>query len=149
LGSQLKEALDELFSCPNDHIYLTKRVTPIDNYNVQSRHPHGRGSPRRTKKLPHKCRSDNVLIRQQLLPIPVIMNRYAPLANLQEVTEASLNLNKISKVFPTRNLKKGCAKSKRKKIVIIGDSHARGIAAETGSGLGKDFERTGTGIPGA
>jgi hypothetical protein len=77
------------------------------------------------------------------------MNRYAPLANLQEVTEVSLNLNKTSNVAPTRNLKKSCAKSKRKKIVIKGDSHARGIVAEIVSSLRKDFEVTSTVIPGA
>ena len=38
---------------------------------------------------------------------------------------------------------------KRKKIVIIGDSHARSMVTETGSSLGKDFEVTGTVIPGA
>jgi hypothetical protein len=30
----------------------------------------------------------------------------------------------------------------KRKIVIIGDSHARGYAAEIPSGIGKDFEVT-------
>jgi len=36
-----------------------------------------------------------------------------------------------------------------KRIVIRSDSHARGYVAEISSGLGKDFEVTGTVMPGA
>jgi hypothetical protein len=35
----------------------------------------------------------------------------------------------------------------RKKIVSIGNSHAKGYVAEISSGLGKDFEVTGTVMP--
>jgi len=63
--------------------------------------------------------------------------------------EASPNLNTTSKVTLTRNIKKSLPKTKKKKIVIIGDSHARGYAAEISREMGNDFEVTGTVIPGA
>jgi len=48
-----------------------------------------------------------------------------------------------------RNKKKCPPNTRKRKIVIIGDSHARGYAVEISSGLGKDFEVTGTVMPGA
>jgi hypothetical protein len=86
---------------------------------------------------------------QQLQPIPVATNSYALLDNIQEASELSHHHNKTSEVASTRNLKKFFPKSMKNKIVIIGDSHARGYAAELSSTLGNDFEVTGTVIPGA
>jgi len=48
-----------------------------------------------------------------------------------------------------RNKKKCPPNTRKRKIVIIGDSHARGYAAEISNGLGKDFDVTGTVMPGA
>jgi hypothetical protein len=97
---------------------------------------------------------------QQLEPIPVIVNRYAPLDNLQEETKASHNHYKTNEVMPSRNTKKSLHKikkkepflkteTKKKKIVVIGDSHARRYATKVSSSLGNTFEVTGTVIPGA
>ena len=86
---------------------------------------------------------------QQFQAIPVVVNRFALLDNIQETMEASPNLNKTSEVGLTRNLKKSLPKTKKNKVVIIGDSHAIGYAAVISSELGNDFEVTGTVIPGA
>ena len=75
------------------------------------------------------------------------MNRYAALDNLQESVKVSRNLNKSGKVASTWNRNKSHPKTKKKKIVIIGNSHARGYVAELSSDLGQDFEVTGTVIP--
>ena len=116
--SQLKEALDELVSVRAIIDILQKEQLPSSttmcNQNNYTEEEFIKTNLRRTKKSPLKCGSGDVLMRQ-LQPIPVIMNRYAPLANLQEVTEASHNLNTTNKVTPTRNLKKWCAKSKKKR----------------------------------
>jgi hypothetical protein len=52
-------------------------------------------------------------------------------------------------VVLSRNKKKCPPNTRKRKIVIIGDSHARGIAAEISSSLGNDFEVTGTVMSGA
>ena len=43
----------------------------------------------------------------------------------------------------------GVTKQKKKKIIVIGDSHARGCAREISNCLGKEFEVSGTVMPGA
>jgi len=43
----------------------------------------------------------------------------------------------------------GEKKRKKKKIIVIGDSHARGCAREIANCLGKEFEVSGTVMPGA
>lgn len=97
------------------------------------------------------CENGNLLMLQQFEPIPETVNRYAPQDNLQEVTKAFHSYNKTSDVTATRNLKKKSPrlKIKEKKIVIIGNSHARSLAAEISSSLGNNFEVAGTVIPGA
>jgi len=103
---------------------------------------------RRKKIKSHKWEKNNILKLQQCQPIPVVVNKYAPLDSLQEESEVSQNSNRTSEVTLLRNKKKSPPNKKKRKIVIIGDRHARGYAAETSSGLGKDFEVTGTVIPG-
>ena len=78
-----------------------------------------------------------------------MVNKYAILDSLQEESEAFQNHNRTSEVAISRNKKKCPPNGRKRKIIIIGDSHARGTAAETSSGLGKDFEVTGTVMPGA
>ena len=78
-----------------------------------------------------------------------ILGRYATLDNVQESEKASHNLNKSGKVGTTWNRNKSLTKTKKKKIVIIDNSHARRYAAELLSDLGQDYEVTGTVIPGA
>jgi hypothetical protein len=68
---------------------------------------------------------------------------------VQVEPESSQNHSRTSKVALSRNKRKCPPNTRKRKIVIIGDNHARGIAAETSSCLGKDFEVNGTVMPGA
>ena len=78
------------------------------------------------------------------------MNRYATLGSIQEEPEASHNRNRTSEKALLRGGGRKCPpNTKKRKMVIIGNSHARGYAAEISSGLGKDFEVTRTVMPGA
>jgi hypothetical protein len=153
--SQLKEALHELGSAQMIIDILQKELlTSTTTKNTQdntlaSTEGFLNSNPRRKKKKSPMCENGTLLKLQQFQPIPVSVNRYAPPDNLQEVTEASHKHNKTSEVTSTRNIKKSLPKTKKKKIVIIGDSHARGYVAEISSNLGNDFEVTGTVIPGA
>jgi hypothetical protein len=72
--------------------------------------------------------------------IPVIVND-----NIStKVNEKVINRNTFHK-----DSGNGKIKSKRKKIIIIGDSHARDCAREISNCLGKEFEVSGTVMPGA
>ena len=77
--SQLKEALDELVSVRAIIDILQKEQFPSSttmcNQNNYTEEEFIKINPRRTKKSPLKCGSGDVLMRQQLQPIPVIMNR--------------------------------------------------------------------------
>ena len=61
-------------------------------------------SRRRKKKSP-TCGNDNLRISEQFKHIPVIVNRYAPLDNLQEGTKVSHSHNEIGEVASITNLK--------------------------------------------
>ena len=104
---------------------------------------------RRKKLISNKWENNNILKLQPSQPIPVVVNKYAILDSLQEESEAFQNHSRTSEAALSRNKKKCPPNTRKKKTVIRGDSHARGIAAEISSGLGKDFEVTGTVIPGA
>jgi len=91
------------------------------------------------------------------LPIPTIpiTNRYHALHNLQNDTELpSIIPNQRTKYHhikkETRDKKTTCERMKRqKKIVVIGDSHSRGLASELKNYLGHEYSISGTIIPGA
>jgi hypothetical protein len=94
-------------------------------------------SLRRKKIKSHKWVNNNILKLLQSQPIPVVVNKYAPLDSLQEELETSQNHNRTSAVTLLRNKKKCPPNAKKRKIVVIDDSHARGYGAEISSGLGK------------
>jgi hypothetical protein len=104
---------------------------------------------RRKKLISNKWKNNNMLKLQQSQPIPVVVNTYAVLDNLQEESEAFQNHSRASEVALLRNKKKCPPKTRKRKTVIIGDSHPRGYAAEISRGLGKDFEVTRSVMPGA
>jgi hypothetical protein len=104
---------------------------------------------RRNKLISNKWENNNVLKLQQPQPIPVVVNKYAILDGLQEELEAFQNYSRTSEVALLRNKKKCPPKTRKRKTVIIDDSHLRGYAAEISSGLGKDFEVTRSVMPGA
>jgi hypothetical protein len=92
---------------------------------------------RRNKLISNKWENNNVLKLQQSQPNPVVVNKYAILDSLQEESEAFQNHSRTSEVALLRNKKKCPPKTRKRKTVIIGDSHPRGYAAEISSGLGK------------
>jgi len=91
------------------------------------------------------------------LPIPTILttNRYLALHNLQDdiethstVTDHLINYQHNMKA--TREKKISYERAKlQKKIVVIGDSHSRGLASELRSHLGHEYSVSGTILPGA
>jgi hypothetical protein len=106
---------------------------------------HGLANPKfkRNKLIFSKWENKNTLKLQQSQPIPVVVNKYAILDSLQEESEAFQNHNRTSKVALSRNKKKCPPNTRKRKIAIKGDSHARGYAAEISNGLGKGVEVTG------
>ena len=104
---------------------------------------------RRKKLISNKWENNNILKLQQSQPIPVAVNKCAILDSLQEESEAFQNHSRTSELALSRNKKKCPPNTRKRKRVITGDSHARGIAAEISSGLGKDFEDTRTVMSGA
>jgi lysophospholipase L1-like esterase len=156
---QLKEALVELGSAQMIIDILQKvllssvRTTNTQDNNIPSKEGFVNFNPSRKKKKSPTCENGNLLIPQQFKPIPAITNRYALLDNLEETTKMSHSHShkETSEVIPIRNKnkKKSLPTIKKKKTVIIGDSHARGLATEISSSLDNNFEVTGTVIPGA
>jgi len=104
---------------------------------------------RRKKLISNKWENNNIMKLQHSQPIPVVVNKYAILDGLQEESEAFQNHSRMSEVALLRNKKKCPPKTRKRKTVIISDSHPRGYAAEISSGLGKDFEVTRSVMPGA
>jgi hypothetical protein len=104
---------------------------------------------RRNKSISNKWENKNILKLQQSQPIPVVVNKYAILDSLQEESEAFQNHSRSSEVALSRNKKKCPPNTRKRKTVITGDSHARGIATKISRGLGKDYAVTRTVMPGA
>jgi len=79
-----------------------------------------------------------ILKSQQSQPIPVVVNRYAPLDSIQEELEASQHDKRTSEIALLRKKKekKHPSHAKKRKIVIMGDSHARGYVDKISSSLG-------------
>jgi hypothetical protein len=85
--------------------------------------------------------------RRQLQKLPLhISNQFAPLLNLKEVVEGSSHLKNdgCDKVLSDNTLK-----NDKRKIVIIGDSHARNCAAGLKRQLGRKYSVIGHIKPGA
>ena len=81
------------------------------------------------------------------------MTTYALLDNLKEAPKTShSHSHKVTNEITqkrNRNKKESLPTKKKKKIVIIGDSHARGFATKISSSLNNKFDVTGTVLPGA
>ena len=86
-------------------------------------------------------------------------NRYTPLDNMftinEDTTEMLVNGVPAKKTTKSASLRKTTVngmfrkKIKEKKIIVVGDSHARGLAAELSVYLEKSFEVMGTIMPGS
>ena len=99
-----------------------------------------------------KSRKSSRIIHDQL-PIPVIptTNRYNVLHNLQNDVESpsSPQNHHIKKNVPSKQNKTiSSPKRRKKRILLIGDSHTRGCASKLGKYLGSEYEVTGTIMPG-
>ena len=86
------------------------------------------------------------------MPIPVIpiSNRYNALHKLQNDLElpGRLQNHHIKKhVLLEQNKTKSSPKIRKKKILMIGDSHMCGCASELGKYLGPEYDVTGTIMP--
>jgi hypothetical protein len=66
-------------------------------------------------------------------------NKYAPLASLQAEQETSQKHTKIGNAIISKNKLRCSPILKKRKIIIIGDSHTRGLAHKLKNSLGKDF----------
>jgi len=71
--------------------------------------------------------------------IPVVVNGYIPSKRNTKVNDRNTSRKTNGGI--------GGMNQKKKKIIVIGDSHARGCARELSSYLGKDFEVSGTVMP--
>jgi hypothetical protein len=103
------------------------------NYNLNSETVNTK--LRRKKLISNKWENNKIMKLQQSQPIPVVVNKYAILNSPQEESEPFQNHSGTSEVALSRNKKKCPPNTRKRKIVIIGDSHARGIAAEIANGL--------------
>ena len=80
-------------------------------------------------------------------PIPTTVNRFALPDNHQEKSEASHSAGLVEKTATAKIKNKCISEPQRNKILIIGDSHARGCAAELSSLLDTAFEVMGAVMP--
>ena len=86
---------------------------------------------------------------EQRQPIPTIVNRFTLPSNHQKESEASHFTGFVEKTTTVKNKTRCISKPQRNKILIIGDSHARGCAAELSASLGMTFEVMGAVMPGS
>ena len=85
----------------------------------------------------------------QHFQIPTCINRYAVLDNLENKSGLPQEHSKIINTISNNSRFGHSVKPKKKKVIMIGDSHMRGHAKELSDYLGKDFEVSGTVMPGS
>lgn len=158
LKLELEDALQELFSAKKIIELLQEDVNKLGHDIVSTNEVATNfdlgfvtvnNKNRRIKLLPDKCDNNGITKLQQSQPIPVIFNKYAVLNDLQEDFDEPLSKSSIRKAKLERNKYKCPSNMKKRKIIIIGDSHVRGYAAKLSDDLGKHFEVTGSVMPGA
>jgi lysophospholipase L1-like esterase len=109
-----------------------------------------RAKPGRKKLTSIKVENNGLMKMQHTESILTTGNKYAPLACLQAEQETSQKHSKIGNaIIITKNKLRCSPIVKKRKIIIIGGSHTRGLAHELKYSLGKDFEVSGTMMPGA
>jgi hypothetical protein len=97
-------------------------------------------------------KSSGILHDQIPIPVIPIINRYYVLHNLQNNLEihGRLQNHHIEKNgLLKQNKTKSSPKRRKKKVLLIGDSHMRGCACELVKYLGPEYEITGTIMPGS
>jgi len=155
--SQLREALDELSSLKLVNKLLQKEVLTYmtrKNLWVTDRDRiDDNGWTLVNDKSRTWAKDRSVKLNQ---PIQTT-NRYTPLDNMfisnEDTTE--MLVNGVKKMTKSASLRKTMGngtvrkKTKKKKFIVVGDSHARGLAAERSESLEKSFEVMGTIMPGS
>jgi hypothetical protein len=121
--------------------------TGIDNSSIELNFEIVMAKSRWRKLTSNKGENENKTKTQQNQSIPTTVNKYATLVSLQVDQESSQNNSKISNSIVSRNKMKCSLITRKRKIIIIGDSHTRGMAAELRNCLGKGFEVNGTVMP--
>jgi hypothetical protein len=76
-------------------------------------------------------------------------NKYATLASLQTEQVTSQKTGNVSNAIIIRKKLRCLSAVRKRKIIIIGDSHTKDMAYELKNSLGKAFEVSGTVMPGA
>ena len=99
------------------------------------------------KKVNHTRQKYKQPDAQHPQPIPTTVNRFALPDNHQEKSEASHSAGLVEKTATAKIKNKCISEPQRNKILIIGDSHARGCAAELSSLLDTAFEVMGAVMP--
>ena len=172
--NQLREALEELSSLKLINKLLQKEVFAYTNHNstweidrVSSDSDHrsssiSNGVPvdynrwtlvtstNRTDKSKTRIEGTTAKFSQ---PIKTT-NRYTPLNKVPNSSKDTI-VNVVKKVNKSLSHKETTEKgeiskqTKKKQVIVIGDSHARGCAAELSASLGNSFEVMGTIMPGS
>ena len=107
-------------------------------------------NPHNWKQVPYNTRKYNTKSEiQGPQPIPTVINRYTLLSNLQDESDSLQSQGTVDTIEVVKTKTSCTPGPRKKKIIIIGDSHARGYAAEVSSYLGKSFEVMGTVMPGS
>jgi hypothetical protein len=125
--------------------------------------PDARNNPHMSNKLstswetvnvkPRKSHKVEAIIQDQLLiPVIPITNRCCALHNLKNITEflrhIQFQCNKKN-TFTRQNKITDSPKKRKKRILLLGDSHMHGCASKLGEYLGSTYEITGTIMPGS
>ena len=136
-----------------EDLHTYKDPTPTSTSGVRSK-SHGNSKlTTNWETITVKSRKPSRLAHD-LQPIPEIpiSNRYNILHNLQNDVEPPSNLqNPRSKwnASPKQNNTSSSPGKKKKRILLIGDSHMRGCASELRKHLGPEYEVAGTVMPGS
>jgi hypothetical protein len=147
--SSVKKIIQILQEERNSIPYLNTVSTGNENASVDQNFEIVMTKSGRKKLTSYKSEDTKIMKMQLNQSTLTTENKYATLASLQAEQETSQNNSKFSNTSITMK-KSGCSTIVRKrKIIIIGDSHTRGMAYELKNSLGKGFEVNGPVMPGA
>ena len=163
-GTQLRETLDELSSLKLVNKLLQKEVlaytTHRSSWETDQVSSDRIGDPMQynewtlvTEKSRTRAKDRSVKFNPHIR----ITNHYSPLNDMLNTNEGitAVSTNVVKKKVKNVSLRKTSGNGvtrkelKKKKVIVIGDSHARGLAAELLVSLRKNFEVMGTIMPGS
>jgi lysophospholipase L1-like esterase len=167
----LKEALNELTSLRmindllqkdiNLHSTLKNTRKTIHNFADSTAVPeiNGEWTTITSKNHMSKSRKYTQSIIDTSVQFPRLSNRYLPLTTVSadNVRTIPVNFNRKITAKGSNKVNKGASRPpyittktvQKPKMLILGDSHARGCAANLKSSLNENFEVTGTLVPGS